>query len=118
VNLPVAGGGSEQTLEFTASSASLSGDVDLVVTQNGITTSTNSPMLDFSGNMTLYSTKLCGNIYGVTSQVCFTPSTIDQVLRRITNVLTGVAPISMTDVTTYQPVTSAGALQTGSLSLG
>jgi hypothetical protein len=118
VNLPVAGGGTEQSLEFTASSAWLSGDVNVAVTQNGTTTNTTSPELDFSGDMTLYSTKLCGNIYGITGQVCFTPSTIDAVLLRIASVLTGVVPISMTDVTTDQPVTTAGGLRTGSLTLG
>jgi hypothetical protein len=118
VNLPVAGGGTEQTLEFTASSASLTGDVNVAVTQNGVTTNTSSPELDFSDDMTLYSTKLCGNIYGITGQVCFTPSTIDAVLLRIASVLTGIVPISMTDVTTDQPVTTAGGLQTGSLTLG
>jgi hypothetical protein len=118
VNLPVAGGGTEQALEFTASSASLTGNVNVAVTQNGTTTNTSSPDLDFSDDMTLYSTKLCGNIYGITGQVCFTPSTIDQVLLRVASVLTGVVPISMSDVTTYQPVTTAGGLQTGSLTLG
>jgi hypothetical protein len=118
VNLPVAGGGIEQTLEFTASSASLTGDVNVAVTEDGVTTNTSSPELDFSDDMTLYSTKLCGNIYGITGQVCFTPSTIDAVLLRIASVLTGVVPISMTDVTTDQPVTTAGGLRTGSLTLG
>lgn len=118
VNLPLAAGGTEQMLEFTASSASLTGNVNVAVTQNGVTSNTTSSRLDFSGNMTLYSTKLCGDIYGITGQVCFTPSTIDQVLLRVANVLTGLVPISMTSVTTYQPVTIAGTLQTGSLSLG
>ncbi|HSZ38859.1 MAG TPA: DUF6114 domain-containing protein [Trebonia sp.] len=118
VNLPVAGGGTEQTLEFTASSASLTGNVNVAVTQNWITSNTSSPDLDFSDDMTLYSTKLCGDIYGITGQVCFTPSTIDQVLLRVASVLTGVVPISMTDVTTDQPVTTAGGLQIGSLTLG
>lgn len=118
VNLPVAGAATEQTLEFTASSASLSGGVNVAVTQGGVTTTTSSSRLDFSGNMTLYSTKLCGDIYGITGQICFTPSTIDQVLLKVANVLTGIVPLSMTNVTTYQPVTTAGALQSGPLSLG
>lgn len=117
VNLPVNGGGTEQTLEFTASSASLSGNVNVAVTQDGVTTNTSSPTLDFGGDMTLYATKLCGDIYGITGQVCFTPSTIDEVLLKLTNVITGLVPISMTDVTTYQPVTVAGSLQTGLLSV-
>jgi hypothetical protein len=90
----------------------------VAVTQGGVTTNTTSPSLDFSDNMTLYATKLCGDIYGITGQICFTPSTIDAVLLKIASVVTGLVPISMTNVTTYQPYTTAGALQTGSLSLG
>ena len=67
--------------------------------------------------MTLYATKLCGNLLGVIP-VCFTPSTVSAVLLTIANVVTAAAPITMTDVTTDQPLTTAGALQTGSLTIG
>jgi hypothetical protein len=67
--------------------------------------------------MTLYATQLCGNLYGLVP-TCFTPSTSSAILLELANLLTGIVPITMTDVTTDQPLTTAGALQTGSLSLG
>jgi hypothetical protein len=115
--MPVSGGGSEQMLEFTASSADLSGDVTVSVTEDGLTTDTVSPTLGFSGGMTLYATQLCGNIYGLVPK-CFTPSTSSAILLELANLLTGIVPITMTDVTTDQPLTTAGALQTGSLVIG
>jgi hypothetical protein len=115
--MPASGGTTEEMMEFTASSASLSGDVTVSVTQGGLTTSTSSPALGFSGGMTLYATKLCGNLLGVLP-VCFTPSTVSAVLLTIANVVTAAAPITMTDVTTDQPLTTAGTLQTGSLTIG
>jgi Family of unknown function (DUF6114) len=117
VSMPVSGGGSEQMLEFTASSADLSGDVTVSVTEDGLTTDTVSPTLGFSGGMTLYATQLCGNIYGLVPK-CFTPSTSSAILLELANLLTGIVPITMTDVTTDQPLTTAGALQTGSLVIG
>jgi hypothetical protein len=117
VSMPVSGGGSEQMLEFTASSADLSGDVTVSVTQDGLTTDTVSPTLGFSGGMTLYATQLCGSIYGLVPK-CFTPSTSSAILLELANLLTGIVPITMTDVTTDQPLTTAGALQTGSLVIG
>ena len=117
VSVPVSGGTSEEMMEFTASSADLSGDVTVSVTQGGLTTDTSSPTLGFSDGMTLYATKLCGNLFGVLP-ICFTPSTVSAVLLSIANVATAAAPITMTDVTTDQPLTSAGTLQTGSLTVG
>jgi hypothetical protein len=117
VSMPVSGGGSEQMLEFTATSAALSAGVTVSVTQGGLTTDTTSPALGFSGGMTLYATRLCGNIYGLVPK-CFTPSTSSAILLQLANLLTGIVPITITDVTTDQPLTTAGALQTGSLAIG
>ena len=117
VSVPVSGGASEEMMEFTASSAALSGDVTVSVSQGGLTTDTSSPTLGFTGGMTLYATKLCGNIYGLLPK-CFTPTTANEVLLSITNVATAIASITMTDVTTDQPLTTAGTLQTGSLTVG
>jgi hypothetical protein len=117
VNMPVSGGGTEEMMEFTAGSADLSGDVTVSVTQDGLTTDTSSPTLGFSDGMTLYATKLCGNLEGVLP-VCFTPSTVSAVFLSVANLVTAAAPITMTDVTTDQPLTTAGALQTGSLTIG
>ena len=116
-SVPVSGGGSQKMLEFTASSAALSGDVTVSVTQDGVTTVTSSPTLAFSGGMTLDATELCGNIFGLVP-TCFTPTSSSAILLSLANLLTGLTPITMTDVTTDQPLTTAGALQTGSLTLG
>jgi hypothetical protein len=117
VPVPVSGGTTEEMMEFTASSADLSGDVTVSVTQGGLTTDTTSPALGFSDGMTLYATKLCGNLFGVLP-ICFTPSTVSAVLLSVANLVTAAAPISMTHVTTDQPLTTAGTLQTGSLTVG
>ena len=104
-------------LEFTASSADLSGDVTVSVTQGGLTTDTSSPTLGFSDGLTLYATQLCGNIEGLLPK-CFTPTTSSAILLDLANLLTEVVPITITDVTTDQPLATAGALQTGSLDIG
>ena len=116
VSIPVAGGGSQEMMEFTASSADLSGDVTVAVTEGGLTTDTSSPSLGFSDGMTLYATKLCGDLVGI--PLCFTPTTVSSVLLSIANLVTAAVPITMTDVTTSQPLATAGALQTGSLTIG
>jgi hypothetical protein len=105
-------------MEFTASSADLSGDVTVSVTQGGLTTDTSSPSLGFSDGLTLYATKLCGNLFGALPTICFTPSTVSAVLLSITNLATGSVNVTLTDVTTAQPLATAGALQTGSLTIG
>jgi hypothetical protein len=117
VSMPASGGTTEEMMEFTASSADLSGDVTVSVTQGGLTTDTSSPSLGFGDGMTLYATKLCGNLFGVLP-ICFTPSTVSAVLLSIANKLTAAVPVTMTDVTTDQPLTTAGSLQTGSLTIG
>lgn len=116
VNMPVAGGGTQQMMEFTASSATLAGGVTVTVTQGGQNTVTTSPTLGFSSGMTLYATKLCGKLAGI--PLCLTPSTVSAVLLSIANLLTGAMPITLTNVTTNQPLALAGDLQTGSLSIG
>jgi outer membrane biosynthesis protein TonB len=116
VHMPISGGGSEQMLKFTATSADLSDGVTVSVTQDGLTTDTTSPTLGFSG-LTLYTTEFCGNIFAVLPK-CFTPSTSSAVLLSLASGLAKLTPITMTDVTTDQPLATAGALQTGSLAIG
>ena len=117
VPMPESGGATEEMMEFTASSASLTGDVTVSVTQEGLTTDTSSPSLAFGDGMTLYATRLCGNLFGVLP-VCFTPSTVSAVLLSVANQLTAAVPVTMTDVTTDQPLTTAGTLQAGGLTIG
>ena len=116
VTLPVGGGGSVSMMKFTADSITLAGGVTDTVAQGGTTTVTSSPTLAFSGGVTLYATKLTGSLLGV--PLTFTPSTVSAVLLTIASVLTSSATITMTNVTTDQPIVIAGALQTGQLSIG
>ena len=116
VTLPVGGGGSVSMMKFTADSITLAGSVTDTVTQSGTTTVTSSPTLAFSGGVTLYATKLTGSLLGV--PLTFTPSTVSAVLLTVASVLTSSATITMTNVTTDQPIVIAGALQTGQLSIG
>jgi hypothetical protein len=60
---------------------------------------------------TSYATKLTGSLLGV--PLMFTPSTVSAVLLTVASVLTSSATITMTNVTTDQPIVIAGALQTG-----
>jgi hypothetical protein len=116
VTLPVGGGGSVSMMKFTADSITLAGSVTDTVTQGGTTTVTSSPTLAFSGGVTLYATKLTGSLLGV--PLTFTPSTVSAMLLTVASVLTSTATITMTNVTTDQPIVIAGALQTGQLSIG
>ena len=116
VTLPVGGGGSVSMMKFTADSLTLAGDVIDTVTQGGTSTVTSSPTLAFSGGVTLYATKLTGSLLGV--PLTFTPSTVSAVLLTIASLLTSQTTITMTNVTTDQPIVIAGALQTGQLSIG
>lgn len=116
VTLPVGDGGSVSMMKFTADSITLAGGVTETVAQGGTTTVTSSPTLAFSGGVTLYATKLTGSLLGV--PLTFTPSTVSAVLLTIASVLTSSATITMTNVTTDQPIVIAGALQTGQLSIG
>ncbi|MFY9866501.1 MAG: hypothetical protein WB688_12300 [Trebonia sp.] len=115
VTLPAGGGGSVSMMKFTADSITLAGGVTDTVAQGGTTTVTSSPTLAFSGGVTLYATKLTGSLLGV--PLTFTPSTVSAVLLTIASVLTSSATITMTNVTTDQPIVIAGALQTGQLSI-
>ena len=116
VTLPAGGGGSVSMMKFTADSITLAGGVTDTVAQGGTTTVTASPTLAFSGGVTLYATKLTGSLLGV--PLTFTPSTVSAVLLTIASVLTSSATITMTNVTTDQPIVIASALQTGQLSIG
>lgn len=116
VNVPVAGGGTVTMMKFTADSIALASGVTDTVTEGGVNTATSSPTLTFSGGATLYATKLCGSLAGV--PLCFTPTTVSGLLLSAANLITGIAPIVFTNVTTDQPIVLAGALQTGALTVG
>jgi hypothetical protein len=115
VNVPLASGGTVAMMKFTADSIALASGVTDTVTQGGSSSVTSSPTLTFSSSVTLYATKLCGSLAGV--PLCFTPTTVSSVLLSLANLLTGVVPITFTNVTTDQPIVFAGSLQTGALTL-
>jgi hypothetical protein len=115
VNVPLASGGTVAMMKFTADSIALASGVTDAVTQGGSSSVTSSPTLTFSSSVTLYATKLCGSLAGV--PLCFTPTTVSSVLLSLANLLTGVVPITFTNVTTDQPIVFAGSLQTGALTL-
>ncbi len=115
VTMPVAGGGTVTMMKFTADSMTLAGGVTDSVTQDGGTTATSSPTLAFGGGVTLYAARLSGSLLGV--PVTFTPSTVSAILLSAANLITGVVPITLTNVTTDQPLAIAGALQTGPLTI-
>lgn len=116
-DVPVGGGGSERALEFTAGSAAMSA-VGIKVTQDGSSVVTKTASLDFNGGLTLYTTKLCGQVEGVTPVICFTPGTASQIALKLASVLGKAAPITMTSVTTDQFTVSAGSMRWGALSMG
>jgi len=105
--------GPVQMMQFSASSLDLS-RVNLAVSQGGATITTTASSLDFSGNVTLYATQLSGDLLGIPTTL--TPgnalSTILQILGQLglTQTLTQAIPLTMTNVTTQQPYTSADGM--------
>jgi hypothetical protein len=60
--------------------------------------------------MTLYTTKLCGQVEGITPNICFTPSTVSAVVLKLASVLGKLTPITMTNSSISQPLVSASQL--------
>jgi len=115
VNVPTASG-SVQMLEFSATSIDLSG-VQLAVSEGGVTMMTSASMLHYDGNVVLYATGLSGNLLG--TQITITPSTplatIQQSLGQADP--SQLLSLQVTNMTTLQPYTSAGALTADSLQI-
>ena len=107
VDLPLAGGGSIQVMEFTVDSMSMSNAVTKI-SENGETGTETDASFSASG-VTMYATRLSGSILGV--PVTFTPSTTSAVLLSVANLATGLVPITMTGVTADQAVILAGQAQ-------
>jgi hypothetical protein len=132
-NVPAGGGGTVRMMKFTATSITLSGDVTASVTQRGpggkggaggnggagatpsVTTLTTSPTLAFSGGVVLYATRLSGCLG--TLCVTLTPDNAVTVLLRLASGVTGALTLTLTKVTTDQPLVTAGALQAGALKI-
>jgi hypothetical protein len=138
-NVPAGGGGTVRMMKFTATSITLSGDVTASVTQRGpggkggvggkgsaggkggaggtgqVTTLTTSPTLAFSGDVVLYATRLSGCLGPLC--VTLTPDNAVTVLLRLASGVTGALTLTLTKVTTDQPLVTAGALQAGALKI-
>ncbi len=112
--LPTAAG-SVQEMKFTAGSLTLSGGVTATVSQDGATTSTTSPALDFSGSVVLYATQLSG----CEGPLCvtLTPTNVVTELLKLIGPVTSHVSLTMTSVTTDQPLVTAGSLQASGLSI-
>jgi hypothetical protein len=113
--VPVATGGEQTMMVFTMNSMSLSGNVTTTVTQDDQTTVTGASSLDFSGGITLYATKLSGSLLGIPTTL--TPDNVLSLLLHLLNTVTPLVPLTMTNVTTDQPLVIAGGLQAANLSV-
>jgi hypothetical protein len=80
-----------------------------------VTTLTTSPTLAFSGDVVLYATRLSGCLGALC--VTLTPDNAVTVLLRLASGVTGVLTLTLTKVTTEQPLVTAGALQAGALKI-
>jgi hypothetical protein len=110
VDLPLAGGGTIQMMEFTVDSMTMSNAVTQI-SENGQTGKETDASFSASG-VTLYATQLTGDIYGIPLPVTFTPTTALTQLLKITDLATGtVVPITMTNLTADQTVILAGQAQ-------
>jgi Family of unknown function (DUF6114) len=113
--LPTASG-SVAMMKFTASSLTLSAGVTATVTQGGVTTTTTSTSLAFSGSVVLYATQLSGCLGPLC--VTLTPRNVVTVLLKLLGPVTSHASLTLSSVTTDQPVVTAGSLAAGSLEIG
>jgi hypothetical protein len=123
-NVPAAGGATVRMMKFTATSITLSGGVTASVTQRGttakrgagpVTTLTTSPTLAFSRSVVLYATRLSGCLGPLC--VTLTPDNAVTVLLQLAAGVTGALTLTLTKVTTDQPLVIAGALQAGALKI-
>jgi hypothetical protein len=105
--------GSQPMMKFTAASLTLSGGVTATVTQSGVSTITTSSALGFAGSVVLYATQLSGCL----GAVCVTlrPGNVVTVLLQLLGPATSHASLTLTSVTTDQPLVTAGSLQAGGL---
>jgi hypothetical protein len=119
VSVPTASG-NVQMMQFSATSLDLSG-MQLTVSQGGGTITTTASSLDLTGDVVLYATELSGDLFGI--PLTITPGTpiadILQVLGEagLSQSLTQVVPLDMTNVTTLQPFTSANGMSTSDLQI-
>ena len=110
VNLPLAGGGTIQMMEFTVGSMTMSNAVTRIL-ENGETGTETDAAFSASG-VTLYATQLTGDIYGVPVPLTFTPATALTQVLKLSDLATGtLLPVVMTNLTADQTVILAGQAQ-------
>ena len=112
-HVPTAGGGTVTLMKFTARSITLNGGITLTATRAGQTTVTKNSSIDLTGNVVLYASKLSGKLLGV--PVTLTPGNVASVLLQLLKTVTPAVPVTMTNVTTYQPLVLSDALQANNL---
>jgi Family of unknown function (DUF6114) len=106
------GQGTAQMMEFSASTITLS-SVDLAAGRSGAVVTTTAPGLSLSGDVTLYATRLSGDLLGI--PVTLTPgSPLGAILQAIAP-LTKAVPVPMTNVVVDQPYTAAGGMSASGL---
>jgi hypothetical protein len=106
--VPTAAGGTVTMMKFTASSLTLSGNAQDVVTEDGVTATTSSANFLLNGSVVLYATKLSGTLAGI--PLTFTPDTVSKVLLTVASILTSHTTITMTSVSTDQALATADSL--------
>lgn len=114
-NVPTAGGGTVKLMKFTASSIKLSGGITLTATQHGQSLVTTNSSLDLTGGVVLYASKLSGDLLGV--PVTLTPGNVVSTLLQLLKTVTPAVPVTMTNVTTDQPLVTTDALQANTLTV-
>jgi hypothetical protein len=107
--------GKVQVMKFTASELTLSGGVTATVSQGGATTTTTSSALDFSGSVVLYATQLSGCLGPLC--VTLTPANVLTGLLKLLGPVTSNVSLTLTSVTTDQPLVMAGTLQANGLNI-
>jgi Family of unknown function (DUF6114) len=112
--LPTASG-KVQVMKFTATALTLSGGVTATVSQGGATTTTASSALDFSGGVVLYATQLSGCLRPLC--VTLTPANVLTGLLKLLGPVTSNVSLTLTSVTTDQPLVMAGVLQASGLDI-
>ena len=112
VTVPTASG-SQQMMEFSATSIDLSG-TKLDVAEGGTTMTATASSLDFRGNVILYATQLSGSVGPLS--VTITPgnavATLLQILAQLglSQSVTQAFPLTLSNVTTQQPYIAANGL--------
>ena len=96
--------GTQKMLKFSMSGLDLTGNDNLTITEGGRTLEIQAASLDFTGDVTLLTTKFSGDLLGV--PLTFTPASPPPAT---------LPTMVFTHVNTEQPFTSANSLAIGGL---